>query len=170
MTDFADRLLGWSGDDPETPTSNEPLDQDVLGWHDVGLVNAHNSLPAEEDRRRVSAVYPERTPDSQRSLLQRLLHGPVHLSGAVVSTGDVHTVVITRRDWVRRSRKPDLSLRRVVLPNRGASVGPGAAHPFLDGVVDLRVRLGSSDLGLTVPAEEEHAVASVFVPSVLGGR
>jgi hypothetical protein len=162
MTDFADRLIGWSGDDAEAPAETEPLDQDVLGWHDVGLVNAHNDLPAQQDRRRVTALYPERTPASQQSRVHRLLHGPAHLSGAVVSTDARNTVVITRREWVRRSRKPDLSLRRVVVPRGGATVRSSAAHPFLDAVVELRVGLGSTDLGLTVPADEERAVASVF--------
>lgn len=163
MTDLADRLIGWS--DRAAPAAVAPLDQEALGWHDVGLVNAHNTLPAQEDPRRVRAAYPETTPEVQhRSWLQRLLHGPAHLSGAVVSSDARHTVVIARREWVRRSRKPDLSLRRVVLPGRQASVRSSAAHPFLDDVVELRLRLGSADLGLTVPADEEPAVASVFRP------
>ena len=162
ITDFADRLIGWSGSGPTTPPAVESLDRDTLGYHDVGLVNAHNSLPGRNDQRRVTAVYPEREPVSQQSRLHRMVRGAPHLSGAVVSRDDQHLVVIARRDWVRHSRKPDLSLRRIVIPNGVITAVSSASHAYLDDVVDLSAHRGAADLGLTVPADEAHAVASVF--------
>jgi hypothetical protein len=160
MTDLADRLLGWSDAPPSRGA--EPLAQDAIGRQDAGLINAHNALPVQEHPRRVVAVYPQRTPDGQRrSWLQRLLRGPALLSGAVVSSDARHTIVVARRDWLHRSRTPDLSLRRVVLPS-GWATASTAGHATLHDVVDLRVRLGAAELPLTVPADQVRAVASVF--------
>jgi hypothetical protein len=162
ITAFADRLVGWNDPEFDDAPVLDALDRDTLGYHDVGLVNAYNSLPHHGGTRRVTAAYPETTPISHRSRLSRSVRGEEHVSGAVVASDDDHAIVLTRAEWVRRSRKPDLSLRRIVIPNRAVTSTSVAPHPFLDDVVDLTVHCGTALLELTVPRGETHSVEAPF--------
>lgn len=161
ITGLADRLLGWD-DDPSSSGRGEALDQEAIGLRDVGLVNGHNALPHPDGARRVTAAYPERTPASRRSRVRRLVQGEARLSGAVASVDERHSVVVARADWVRHSRKPDLSLRRIVVASRAVTAVSSTPHAFLDGVEDVSVECGAARLRLTVPLDQERGVAAPF--------
>lgn len=163
ITDLADRLLGWVADDLDGLPVQEHLDQDALGYHDVGLVNGYDSLPP-EPRRRVTAAFAERMPVAHRPRLHRLMRGDAHLSGAVMGTDHQHAVVLARSEWVRHTRKPDLSLRRLVIPTDRITDLSAEPHPYLDGVTDLTVHCDRARIPLSVPTDHADAVASTFAP------
>jgi hypothetical protein len=164
ITDLADRLLGWSATDLE-PAARDVLDLTALGFHDVGLVNGYNSVPDPQHRRRVVAAYAERTPVSRRSSLHRLLDGRSRLSGAVFGSDERYAVVTTRSEWVRSTRKPDLSLRRIVIPKHQVTSVAVTEHAFLDDVAELTIRCHATRLVLAVPGDEAESVADAIHPA-----
>lgn len=160
MTAFADRLADWI-DESEFAGTSEALDRDALGRHDVGLVNAYNTVAGHRAAFEVITAYPSRTPTARRPRVLRFWHGPPRLSGAVVSSGSGDIVVLSRRHWVQHSTQPDVSTSRTVIRGErvtGVSVRP---DPLLEGCTEVVVHGGAAHLRLVVPAEEAPAFTRV---------
>lgn len=160
MTAFADRLADWV-DESEFAGTSQELERDALGRHDVGLVNAYNTVARHRAAVEVITAYPGRMPATRRSRVHRLWHGLPRLSGAVVSSGGSDIVVVARRSWVQHSSQPDVSLNRLVIHGEritGISTRP---DPFLEGCTEVTVHGGAARLELVVPTDAAPAFTGI---------
>ena len=160
MTAFADRLAEW-GDESEFAGTSQELERDALGQHDVGLVNAYNTVAAHRAAFEVITAYPGRTLATRRPRVHRLWRGLPRLSGAVVCSGSGDIVVLSRRSWVQHSSQPDVSLNRLVIRSSRITGVSSRPDPLLEGCTEVTVHGGSAHLELVVPTDQASAFARV---------
>jgi hypothetical protein len=160
MTAFADRLADWIDESEFSGTSQE-LERDALGQHDVGLVNAYNTVARHRAAFEVITAYPSRMPATRRSRMHRLWHGLPRLSGAVVCSGSGDVVVLSRRTWVQHSSQPDISLSRLVIRVGRITDVSSRDDPFLESCMEVTVHAGAARLEFVVPVDAAPAFAGI---------
>jgi hypothetical protein len=162
-------LVGQAAADAATAAPvAERLPLDALGVDDVALVNAYRDLASRRPGLRVLALHNGSAPQPvSTSLLQRLRFGRPRLSGAVIASDADQLIVLSRRDWYRRSQKPDLSLRRSFFSRSmilGVSVQPDERAR---GVVAVRLSMRSGEVELLLPAD---SLAATALPAAVSTR
>lgn len=141
------------------PLRSDPLALEALGAPDTGLVTAY--LAASKRRPlRVVATFRGSTLAERPPLLARLRRAIPRLSGLVLCENSDELVLISRREWVRSSPAPDLSIRETIVIRRHISAM--ATTPLSEGVTSVTIHAGHATVALAVPSTSELTVIAAI--------
>jgi hypothetical protein len=135
-----------------------PLDNDELGKRDVGIVNDYRR----ESGLSLFAAHGSATAKPKNPSLRSLLR-PVRLAGAIVSGNPYQLVVLSRREALRGTNRPDISSARTVIALGQVTGAASHAHPDYDGITVVAFELGKGVVEFVVPSgsESERALLAV---------
>jgi hypothetical protein len=151
---IVDRLVSGSAGAPSRGAGSDSLDLKALGLPDTGLVNLYRASSARRDLR-IVAKHAGRKPRARISLIDRVRGLIPRLSGLVLAESDTELVLLSRREWVRRSSKPDLSIRETILARRFFTGSTSATSSWLEGVTDVTLRAGETTVEIALPSDSE---------------
>jgi hypothetical protein len=154
-----DRVRGLSaGQDRWHPVATEtvrmPLGMDDLGSADAGLTAAANDLVGREEALRVLSTEGRRKVITQGGRMDRWrdLISPMVLHGSVIAAAETELVVLSRVEWMSRSKAPEVSMKRtIIMLDRVSSITAAALERYPE-VTAVTVRSGRSSLDLLFPA------------------
>jgi len=143
---------------PSAPASGPGvLDQDALGIHDIGVVNAHRAVARHRPDLRVVAWHRRQTVRPGRGgaagTARRLAHAlrPMTLHAAVVAA-DAETVEVFGRVGLARGRSPVHTLSRVLVTRRALDGVEVVPHPAYPDVSLVSLVAGRARVAVAVPA------------------
>jgi hypothetical protein len=141
------------------PLRSDPLALEALGAPDIGLVTAY--LAASKRRAlRVLATFRGSTLAERPSLLTRLRRAIPRLSGLVLCENSDELVLISRKEWIRSSPAPDLSIKETIVVRRHITTMTTA--PLSEGVTSVKIRAGDATVDLAVPSASEATVLAAI--------
>ncbi|WP_029288305.1 hypothetical protein [Cellulomonas sp. HZM] len=165
MKQLVSELRSATSDAPISPVARAvaaapggpPPGSDDLGPRGRGLVSEYLDVARSRPDLRAQAWHGPRTLQTRRTGPAAWWHRvvslflPTRLAGAVVASGPRTLELVTRREGITRSARPDYSLARVVVPLGALDRVDAAPHPELADVTVLTLVGGEGGVPLAVP-------------------